>query len=123
MSRRFFFIGAVLAFLAVAAGAFGAHALSSRLGPEPLQTWETGARYGFYHAIAVLVIALAMHRWPGSLWTKAGWLFVAGTLLFSGSLFALSLTGIRWLGAITPLGGLCLLLGWIAAAVAAARPA
>lgn len=121
MSRTFFAIGAVLAFLNVAAGAFGAHGLRDRVTPDLLAAWETGARYGFYHAVALLVLALAISRWPGSLWAASGWLFVAGSILFSGSLFTLGLTGFRWLGAITPIGGVCLLAGWLVAAIAAWR--
>lgn len=88
--------------LAVAAGAFGAHALKSRLSPEMLAVWETAVRYQVYHALALLVV-----RSPASAWS-----FVAGTVLFSGSLYALALTGIRPLGAITPIGGLLFLFGW-----------
>lgn len=119
MSRTFFTIGAIFAFLGVAAGAFGAHAMRARVASDLLAAWETGARYGLYHAIALLVLALAMNRWPGSLWAASAWLIVAGSILFSGSLFTLALTGVRWLGAITPIGGVCLLLGWLAAAAAA----
>ncbi len=114
-------IGAVFALIAVAAGAFGAHGLRARLEPDLLTVWETGARYGLYHALALLIVALAMARWPGSLWSTAGWLFVAGSLVFSGSLYALALTGARWLGALTPVGGLLLLLGWLTAAAAVWR--
>jgi uncharacterized membrane protein YgdD (TMEM256/DUF423 family) len=123
MSRTFFTIGAVLALIAVAAGAFGAHGLRDRLEPELLVTWETAARYGLYHALALLIVALAMARWPGAFWHAAGWFFVAGSLIFSGSLYALALTGARWLGALTPLGGLLLLIGWFTAAAAAWRHA
>lgn len=121
MSRTFFTIGACFAFLGVAAGALGAHAMRERLGEDLLAAWETGARYGFYHAVALLILALAMSRWPGPLWTTAGWLFVAGSILFSGSLFVLALSGLRWLGVITPIGGALLLLGWVAAAAAGWR--
>ncbi len=121
MSRTFFTVGASFALLSVGAGALGAHAMRDRLAPDLLAAWETGARYGLYHGMALLVLALAMSRWPGSLWTTSGWLFVAGSLLFSGSLFTLTLTGVRWLGAITPIGGACLLLGWLAAVAAAWR--
>lgn len=121
MSRRFFTIGTLLAFLAVAAGALGAHALRGRLTPDLLTVWEIGARYGFYHAVALLIIALAERSWSGPGWAAAGWLFVLGTTVFSGSLFALALTGASWLGALTPLGGLALLLGWISAGRAARR--
>lgn len=123
MSRTFFMIGALLALVAVAAGAFGAHGLRGRLEPELLTAWETGARYGLYHALALLIVALALARWPGAWWHAAGWLFVAGGLTFSGSLYALALTGARWLGALTPVGGLLLLLGWLTCVAAAWRHA
>lgn len=113
VSRLFFGLGAASAFLAVAAGAFGAHALRSRLAPDLLAVFETAARYQMYHALALLAVAWAAAQWPGALPRAAGWLFVAGTVLFSGSLYALALSGVRWLGAITPLGGVAFLAGWI----------
>ncbi len=119
MDRIFFALGAVSAFVAVAAGAFGAHGLEGRIPAERLTTFETAARYHMYHALGLVAVAWATTRWPGSLTTWAGWLFVAGTLLFSGSLYALSLSGIRWLGAITPLGGVAFLAGWACLAWAA----
>ena len=121
MERLFFAIGAVSAFVAVAAGAFGAHGLKSRLSPEMLTVFETGVRYQMYHALALLLAAWAQTRWPGTLLTTGGWFFIAGTLLFSGSLYLLSLTGLRWLGAITPLGGLAFLAGWLCLAWASLR--
>src|SRR3954465_194468 len=105
MDRLFFSIGALSAMIAVAAGAFGAHALRTRLSLEYLAVFETAARYQMYHALGLLAVAWAASRWPGAFSHGAGWLFVAGTVLFSGSLYALALTGARWLGAITPLGG------------------
>jgi uncharacterized membrane protein YgdD (TMEM256/DUF423 family) len=119
--RLFFAIGAVSAFTAVAAGAFGAHALKTRLSPELLAVFEVGARYQMYHAFALLACAWAMTKWPGALVTTSAWLFVLGTIVFSGSLYGLSLTGLRWLGAITPLGGLALLAGWLCLAAAALK--
>jgi uncharacterized membrane protein YgdD (TMEM256/DUF423 family) len=113
MDRLFFSLGSFSAFLAVAAGAFGAHALRARLSPASLAVFETGARYQMYHALALLAVAWASARWPGPLPQWAGWLFVAGTVLFSGSLYTLALTGVRWLGAITPMGGVAFLTGWI----------
>jgi len=116
---RFFSIGAVSALIAVAAGAFGAHALRSRLEPASLAIFETGARYQMYHALGLIAVAFALSQWPAArtaVW--AGWLFVAGTMLFSGSLYLLALTGVRWLGAVTPLGGLAFMLGWICLALA-----
>jgi uncharacterized membrane protein YgdD (TMEM256/DUF423 family) len=119
MDRLFFSLGAASGLIAVAAGAFGAHALRARLSPELLSVFETGARYQMYHALGLLAVAWAAVRWPGPLPTWAGWLFVVGTVLFSGSLYALSLTGMRWLGAITPLGGVAFLAGWLCLVFAA----
>src|SRR5581483_9260903 len=116
MDRTFALLGALLALLAVGAGAFGAHALRARLAPDLLDVFETAARYQMYHALALFAVAWAASRWPGGATTAAGWLFVAGIVLFSGSLYVLSLTGVRWLGAITPLGGLAFLAGWLALA-------
>jgi len=121
MDRLFAILGAASAFVAVAAGAFGAHSLKGRLPPEALATFETAAKYQMYHALALLAVAWAVSRWPGSLATWAGWLFVIGTVLFSGSLYALALSGTRWLGAITPFGGVAFLAGWICLGLAAIR--
>lgn len=118
-SRRFAAIGAASAFVAVAAGAFGAHGLRSRLDDSMLAAFETGARYQMYHALALLAVAWAATRWPGRAATAAGWLFVAGTLLFSGSLYLMALTGIRGLGAVTPFGGAAFLGGWACLALSA----
>src|SRR5687767_358409 len=113
MDRVFFAIGAVSAFIGVAAGAFGAHGLKSRLSAEMLSVFEVGVRYQMYHAFALIVTAWAQTRWPSNLVIASGWFFVIGTVLFSGTLYLLSLTGLRWLGAITPLGGLAFLAGWL----------
>jgi uncharacterized membrane protein YgdD (TMEM256/DUF423 family) len=121
VDRLFACLGAVSGFVAVAAGAFGAHALRARLSPELLAVFETGARYQMYHALALLAVAWMLGWWPGPWPARAGWLFLAGTVLFSGSLYLLALTGIRWLGAITPLGGLAFLAGWICLALGATR--
>ena len=121
MDRLFFGLGAASAFIAVAAGAFGAHALRARLSPELLAVFETGARYQMYHALGLIAAGWAVARWPGGLTQWAGWLFVVGTLLFSGSLYALALSGVRWLGAITPLGGIAFLVGWLCLGIAAVR--
>lgn len=121
MARTFALAGSLSAFLAVAAGAFGAHALRARLSADMLTAFETGARYQMYHALALLVVALATTRWPGAPVRAAGWLFVGGTILFSGSLYLLALTGARWLGAVTPFGGLCFLAGWAALAAGIAK--
>lgn len=114
-------IGALSGLVAVAAGAFGAHGLKARLAPDLLAVFETGARYQMYHALAlVLVGVLALRVSPDAQGLSslkwAGGLFLAGTLLFSGSLYVLALSGQRWLGAVTPLGGLCFLAGWLALA-------
>ena len=98
--RLFAALGAVLGLLAVAGGAFGAHALRARLTPELLSIFETGARYHMYHAIALFAVAWASARWGGALFVVAGWLFVAGTVIFSGSLYILCLTGARGWGAV-----------------------
>lgn len=113
MNRFLASSGAISAFIAVAAGAFGAHALKERLDPSMLQTFETGARYQMYHALALFIAAIAAGHGdsPPALW--AGRLFLLGTVLFSGSLYALALTGLRGLGAITPFGGLAFLAGWV----------
>ena len=113
MERIFFGLGALLAGIAVGLGAFGAHALKTSLSPEDLVTFETGVRYQMYHALALLVTAWAAGRWESSLIEWSGWLFVLGIVGFSGSLYILVLTGQRWLGAVTPLGGLALILGWV----------
>lgn len=114
MDRTFALSGAIFAMVAVALGAFGAHALESRVEPADLAIWETAVRYQMWHAIALLLVAVLVARWPGPGLVLAGWSFVAGVLIFSGSLYALVGTGARGLGAITPIGGLALLLGWAA---------
>jgi uncharacterized membrane protein YgdD (TMEM256/DUF423 family) len=116
MERTFFGLGAFSGALAVALGAFAAHGLRSRISTDALATFETGARYHMYHALALLAVAWAIGRWPGTWATTAGWLFVAGTVLFPGSLYLLAVTGVRALGAITPFGGLAFILGWLALA-------
>jgi uncharacterized membrane protein YgdD (TMEM256/DUF423 family) len=121
MDRVLFALGAASALVSVAAGAFGAHALRARLSPELLAVFETGARYQMYHALGLVAAAWAVTRWPGPWAVRAGWLFVAGTLLFPGSLYALALSGVRWLGAVTPFGGLAFLAGWACLVLAARR--
>ena len=113
MDRTFLLIGAVLSFLGVALGAFGAHALKTRLSPDMLAVFDTAVRYQMYHAFAVLIVAAAIgHIGNARLLVMAGWFFFAGVLLFSGSLYALALTGVGMLGALTPIGGLLFLVGW-----------
>ena len=113
MDRTFLLIGALAACVGVMFGAFGAHALRNRLSPEMLAVFETGVRYQMYHAFALLIVALAAARFDGWLVRAAGWAFTAGIVLFSGSLYALALTGMTTLGAVTPIGGLAFLVGWI----------
>ena len=111
--RLFFGIGCVAAGLAVVLGAFGAHALRDRLGPQILAIYETGVRYQVYHAFALLIVGLLRGSAARSPWIDAaGWFFVIGIAVFSGSLYLLSVSGARWLGAITPVGGLAFILGW-----------
>ena len=113
MDRIFFSLGAVLGALGVVLGAFGAHVLKRRLGADLLAIFDTGTRYHLIHAVALLVTGLALAQrstWP---WKTAGWLFAAGILLFSGSLYALALSGARWFGAVTPLGGVAFIAGWV----------
>ena len=107
-------LGALLGFLSVAFGAFGAHALRASLDPERLAVFETAVRYQFMHALALLFVGRFANE-PGRGGARwAGRLFVAGTVLFSGSLYTLALSGVRWWGAVTPLGGVCFLAGWLA---------
>ena len=119
VDRTFLLIGAVAAFIGVGFGAFGAHGLRGRLSPEMLAVFETAVRYQMYHAFAILIAALAVPHIAGRLVRVAGWLFTAGIVLFSGSLYALALSGISTLGAVTPLGGLAFLAGWACLIVAA----
>jgi len=104
--------GLVLAGLGVALGAFGAHALKASLSPPLLSTFETGVRYQMYHGLGLLALAWAIDRWPERRLAPAAWLLLAGTVVFSGSLYLLVLTGARWFGAVTPFGGVALIAGW-----------
>lgn len=122
MAKTLLLLASVAGLLAVALGAFGAHGLRDRLSPELMSAYQTGVQYHFYHALALLGVAVLMAvrpEWRGL--ALSGWLFVAGMLLFSGSLYLLALTGTRWLGAVTPIGGALLLLAWATLAWAAAR--
>ena len=112
MAAGWFATGSILCGLGVILGAFGAHGLRERLTPEMLVVFETGVRYHLIHGLGLLAIAWAASRWPDTYVNIAGYLFVAGILIFSGSLYVLAITGIRWLGAITPIGGVCLIIGW-----------
>jgi uncharacterized membrane protein YgdD (TMEM256/DUF423 family) len=121
MAQTFVLLGAVFAFLAVAAGAFGAHSLKTILSAEMLAVFDTAVRYQMYHALALFVAGWAVDRYRPGLVRAAGWLFVLGIVLFSGSLYVLSFSGMRWLGAVTPLGGLAFLGGWTLLAWAALK--
>lgn len=120
MDKTFLLVGALTGLLAVAFGAFGAHGLRGRLSPEMLAVFETGVRYHMYHALAILLVAAMIGRIDGGrLLPAAGWCFAAGIAIFSGSLYALAVTGVTVLGAITPIGGLAFLAGWACLIIAA----
>jgi len=119
MDRTFLLAGAVAGLIGVGFGAFGAHGLRGRLTPDMLAVFETGVRYQMYHALALLLTAALMPHMTGKAIVAAGWLFVAGIVLFSGSLYLLAVTGVTILGAITPFGGVAFLAGWAALAIAA----
>ena len=121
MKSTWFAVGAIAAAIGVTLGAFGAHALKARVTEDLLSVFEIGVRYQMYHAFGLLAVAWAAARWPGSLPNASGWLFTLGIILFSGSLYLMTFTGVRWLGAITPVGGLCFVFGWIALAMTAFR--
>lgn len=122
MTKLLLSLAALSGFFAVALGAFAAHGLKARLEPSALAVFQTGVQYQMYHALALLAVALLLKLSGPSHWLIAsGWLLVAGTVLFSGSLYALAFDAPRWLGPVTPLGGLCFLLGWLALVIAAVR--
>ncbi len=117
MRNIFYILGSFSAFVGVALGAFGAHALKPSLSPEMLGVFETGVRYQMYHSFALFVAGWACEKYPSNYFSRAGWLFVAGIVLFSGSLYVLALSGIGAFGAVTPAGGLAFLAGWLMLAV------
>lgn len=119
--RLFFAIGSTFAGIAVAAGAFGAHGLEGRIEPRMLEVFNTAAKYQMFHALALLAIAWAVTRWPNARLEIGGWLLTAGTLVFSGSLYLMVLTDARWLGAVTPVGGVLMIAGWAVLAWRIAR--
>jgi len=119
MDPKWLGIGAMNGLLGVAAGAFGAHFLKDRLNADLLITFETAARYQMYHALALLAVAVVIHARPSGAASAAGWCLLLGIVLFSGSLYGLALGGWKWLGPITPIGGLLLMAGWLMLAVAA----
>jgi uncharacterized membrane protein YgdD (TMEM256/DUF423 family) len=121
MSKFFFVAGALLGGAGVAAGAFGAHALATRLAPDRLELFELAVRYQLTHALALLAAAWAVERWPAASTTVAGWLLLAGTLIFCGTIYALAFNAPRVLGAVTPVGGLALIVGWVLLATSALR--
>jgi len=121
VDRTWLLLGSGFAFLGVGLGAFGAHGLRSVLDTEALQTFETGVRYQMYHALGLLLLAALAPRLAEGPATWAGWLFTVGIVLFSGSLYLLAVTGTRWMGAITPLGGVCFLAGWALVVYAGVR--
>lgn len=121
MTSSWFVTGALAAGIGVVLGAFGAHGLKARVTPDLLTIFETGVRYHMYHALALLAVSWASARWTSPWIGGAGWLFVAGIMIFSGSLYLLTLTGARWLGAITPVGGLAFIAGWMCLALGAIR--
>ncbi len=122
-AENFALLGALNGAVAVAAGAFGAHALKSRLAADLLAIFDTAVRYQMLHAVALLFVAWAVTRWPGRPVEAAGWCFFIGTLVFSGSLYLLALSAQRWLGAVTPIGGVLFIAGWLLLAWGAARGA
>ncbi|OYV75177.1 MAG: hypothetical protein B7Z66_13920 [Chromatiales bacterium 21-64-14] len=118
MARTFLFLGALNGLLAVVLGAFGAHILKARLSADLMAVYHTANEYHFYHALALLLIGIVALQFPESRPLKwAGWLMLVGIVLFSGSLYLLAVTGTRWLGAITPLGGLAFIAGWLLLAI------
>lgn len=123
-AARFVALGAVVAGVAVAAGAFGAHGLREIVAPERLATFETGARYAFYHGLALALVGVLVRLWPerAAPLRRAGVLFLAGTVVFAGSLFALVLLDLPMLGAVTPLGGVAMIVGWALVAWTMRRP-
>ncbi len=119
MAKAFLLMAAISGLLAVILGAFGAHGLKSRLAEDLLTVYQTGVQYHFYHTLALMVAGLLLLRHPEAVMLNwSGWLFVAGILIFSGSLYVLAITGTRWLGAITPIGGLAFIGGWLCLAMA-----
>ena len=113
MSRTFIILGSLLSFVGVALGAFAAHALKDKLPPDLFAIWEVGVRYHMYHALGLFAVAWVSAQFPDANVFVSGWLFVAGIVIFSGSLYLMSLSGVRWLGAVRPIGGLCYLAGWL----------
>ncbi len=121
-AKLFLVLGCIAALLAVAIGAFGAHALKARIAPELMQAYRTGVEYHFYHAMGMILVGLAaLHLPESAALRRAGWAMLAGIVLFSGSLYLLSLTGLTWLGAITPFGGAAFIAAWALFAAAVVK--
>ena len=121
MDKLFFALGALVGALGVAAGAFGAHALEARLAPDRLELFELAARYQMIHALALIAAAWAAQRWPSGMTNAAGWRLLGGVLIFCGTIYALAFGAPRILGAVTPIGGLSLIVGWLLLAIAALK--
>lgn len=118
MAKLFLCLASISGFMAVAIGAFGAHGLKARISEELMAVYQTGVQYHFYHTLALLGVGILVHLFPQSgAFRLSGWMMLVGMLVFSGSLYVLALTGVRWLGAITPLGGVAFLVAWAALAV------
>ena len=121
-ARRFLLLGAANAALAVLLGAFGAHSLKTHLSADMMAVYQTGLQYHLFHALGLLAVGFALKQIGDSAWLRwSGWLMLAGIVIFSGSLYVLSATGWKWLGAVTPLGGLSFIVAWVLFAVAATR--
>ena len=119
MFKLFTALGSINALISVLLGAFGAHALKARLSTEMMDIFQTGVQYHFYHALGLLAVGIIAYHLPESSWLRwSGWLMFAGIIIFSGSLYILSTTGIKWLGAITPIGGTAFIIAWVLLTVA-----
>lgn len=121
MDRLLYICAGITGFVGVALGAFAAHGLKARLDPDMLAVFDTAVRYQMYHVFAIVAAAWAWARWQRRAFAVAGWLFAAGIVIFSGSLYLLALSGVRWLGAVTPLGGVTFLAGWLCLGLGALR--
>lgn len=121
IAKLFLSLGAISGALGVIIGAFGAHGLKAKLSPDMLTVYQTGVQYHFYHTFALLAVGLLALKFQSGLLTSSGWSFLIGIIIFSGSLYTLSITGISKLGAITPIGGLFFIIGWVMLAVAVVK--
>ncbi len=121
MERIFFIIGAISAFVSVVAGAYGSHGLKGKISAEMLATFEIAVRYQMYHALGLIAVCFASIQWPGRLMFLAGCLFIAGTVLFCGAIYLYCLSGTKWFGPLTPIGGAILMAGWLCLAAGAIK--